>query len=883
MAHLTENAIPRLIELHNGRNAAAISGYRPIVQVIEKRLANGATRTKITLSDGHKLNVAVLVTQAEENATAVQLKTNDIISLDEWTVQKVTPKAAATQSVKEQYVIVIVQFSIVDRCDRRIGEPVKYSESSHENIAPAQQSGAPMQQGNANSMYGAPSAHGAPPAGAYGQPANGAYGQPPAGSYGQPPGGAYGQPSGGAYGQAPGGAYGQPLQQQPQQQQPQPMAATSMYGAPGGAYGQPAGTYGQPNPQQNALANQRGALPASLAVQPRYDQNRGVSMHNSASTQITPIKDISPYSARWTIRGRCSLKSELRRYNKNGKAGCVFNFDLLDKSGEVRIVAFGDTAEKFEPRVQMGSFFELSKASARTMDTGKRKWNQTGHDCEVYLDDNSQLTEIQEGAPDVPRIHLNPVKLAEVEALPIETFVDVIAVLDSCQDLGLIQRRDGSEGKKRSLVVRDDSSRSIEVTLWGEKAESPGAALFEAARSNQHPVLVIKSARIGEFNGKNLSTVGSSMILIDDVNVPGVPEMQRWFTEGGAAQPAQALSRTGGGRSDRRATASIISGENLGSGGVTAWVKTVGVLSGVVNNAALTYPACRLDFNGRQCNKKVAPADDDTGLFYCSRCAQSCEPMYRYLLTVRFLDFTGELAEVSAFGDTGDAVMGMTADEAHQNLEGDNVDAFETWVTQRVSWRPRVLKIKCQEDTYNDNVRVKLTLQSCEDIDFAADSMKLCEMIDDLTHGRPVKAMQPPPPKQGGFGAGSPGFGGAPGGMQAPGMFGGGAPGAMAGHPMAGGGFPGSSMGGPVGGAGFVPQSQGQWNMHGGGGVPPQGQFQQGQQFQGAYNQGGQQFQGTQQYGAPYQGMPQQGMQPGMNGMAPPNMSFIDQPSYGQR
>ena len=69
----------------------------------------------------------------------------------------------------------------------------------------------------------------------------------------------------------------------------------------------------------------------------------------------------------------------------------MFNFDLLDKSGEVRIVAFGTTAEHFEPKVQMGSFYELSKASARAMDSGKRKWNQTGHDCEVYLDDNSAV------------------------------------------------------------------------------------------------------------------------------------------------------------------------------------------------------------------------------------------------------------------------------------------------------------------------------------------------------------------------------------------------------------------------------------------------------------------------------------------------------------
>lgn len=112
----------------------------------------------------------------------------------------------------------------------------------------------------------------------------------------------------------------------------------------------------------------------------------------------------------------------------------------------------------------------------------------------IYSGAPVQLVEIQEEQPDVPKIHLKPVKLAEVEALPTETFVDVIAVLDTCQDLGLIQRRDGSEGKKRSMVVRDDSGRSIELTLWGEKAENVGAELFEHSRAGQHPVLVIKSA-----------------------------------------------------------------------------------------------------------------------------------------------------------------------------------------------------------------------------------------------------------------------------------------------------------------------------------------------------------------------------------------------------
>lgn len=106
--------------------------------------------------------------------------------------------------------------------------------------------------------------------------------------------------------------------------------------------------------------------------------------------------------------------------------------------------------------------------------------------------------------------------------------------------------------------------------------------------------------------------------------------------------------------------------QHLGTGGNAAWVKMVGTLAGVGSGDTLTYPACRLDFNGRQCNKKVQPGGDDSGLFFCSRCQQSCQPMYRYLLNLNLVDFTGGLEHVSVFGELGDTVMGMNADDAHE-------------------------------------------------------------------------------------------------------------------------------------------------------------------------------------------------------------------------
>ena len=107
-----------------------------------------------------------------------------------------------------------------------------------------------------------------------------------------------------------------------------------------------------------------------------------------------------------------------------------------------------------------------------------------------------QLEQVDEDASvaSVPMVNINPSKISQVETAEVNTCVDVIAVLDSCNDLGMITRRDGSEAPKRSLVIRDDSLKSVEVTLWGDKASGIGAQLFDSFRAGQHPVLVIKGA-----------------------------------------------------------------------------------------------------------------------------------------------------------------------------------------------------------------------------------------------------------------------------------------------------------------------------------------------------------------------------------------------------
>ena len=47
--------------------------------------------------------------------------------------------------------------------------------------------------------------------------------------------------------------------------------------------------------------------------------------------------------------------------------------------------------------------------------------------------------------------------------------------------------------------------------------------LSQMAKQGEKPILAVKSARVGDFNGKTLSTVGSSLIMVN----PDIPEAGR--------------------------------------------------------------------------------------------------------------------------------------------------------------------------------------------------------------------------------------------------------------------------------------------------------------------------------------------------------------------
>ena len=68
------------------------------------------------------------------------------------------------------------------------------------------------------------------------------------------------------------------------------------------------------------------------------------------------------------------------------------------------------------------------------------------------------------------------------------TVIDVVGVVESVQDNVTIQKKDGTETTKRSLLLRDQSGRSVELSMWGAYSEDPGNLLEEVPLSFGTPL-----------------------------------------------------------------------------------------------------------------------------------------------------------------------------------------------------------------------------------------------------------------------------------------------------------------------------------------------------------------------------------------------------------
>ena len=266
--------------------------------------------------------------------------------------------------------------------------------------------------------------------------------------------------------------------------------------------------------------------------------------------------------------------------------------------------------------------------------TANRQYSKLDNDYEMTFTNETVIEPCHESADGIPHMQLSVIKLSELPNRNANEFVDVIGVVRSVGDVTtIVAKATNREIKKRDMQLVDNSNCAITCTLWGKQAEE-----FDGS---DNPVLLLKGAKVGDYNGRSLSVAGSTVMQINP-DIPDAHTLKGWFDQGGNEAELQDLSNAGLGSQAGGAGNSNISNnpanwkyldqlkdEKMGLSEKADWMTSKAyVLYAKKDNSM--YQACP----GENCNKKVI--DQNDGTYRCEKCNRSYQNYkWRMILSVR--------------------------------------------------------------------------------------------------------------------------------------------------------------------------------------------------------------------------------------------------------
>lgn len=137
-----------------------------------------------------------------------------------------------------------------------------------------------------------------------------------------------------------------------------------------------------------------GSKPHDPAPQAR--QVRPVSA--SAHATIYPIEAISPYSHKWTIKARCTSKSNIKTWHNRNGEGKLFSVNLLDDSGEIRATGFNDLCDMLYDLFREGEAYYIS--SPCRVQIAKKQFTNLNNDYELTFEKDTVVEKVS-GVPDL--------------------------------------------------------------------------------------------------------------------------------------------------------------------------------------------------------------------------------------------------------------------------------------------------------------------------------------------------------------------------------------------------------------------------------------------------------------------------------------------------
>lgn len=182
------------------------------------------------------------------------------------------------------------------------------------------------------------------------------------------------------------------------------------------------------------------------------------------------------------------------------------------------------------------------------------------------------------------------------------------------------------------------------MSLWEEFATEVGSDLEEASKDDLPHVLAVKNGRIGDFNGKNISTISCTSVDLDP-QVPETNNLKEWAQAPDRANLITPLTMRNTMMMTEASKLTMINIADIKKEDfeekVVKLFKIKAMISSI-RDGDITYNACNAIRNGRQCNKKMTTMMDDDQRWWCELCQKETnEEHYRYHVMLTIMDHTG--------------------------------------------------------------------------------------------------------------------------------------------------------------------------------------------------------------------------------------------------
>ncbi|XP_011879704.1 PREDICTED: replication protein A 70 kDa DNA-binding subunit-like isoform X2 [Vollenhovia emeryi] len=240
----------------------------------------------------------------------------------------------------------------------------------------------------------------------------------------------------------------------------------------------------------------------------------------------------------------------------------------------------------------------------------------------------------------------------------------------------------------------------ISVALWEKQAKD-----FDGSNN---PVLAIKGARVGEFNGgKNLSLVHSS-VLEKNPDLPEAHRLREWYTTVGHSENAKSLSRAGG------------------SGDLNVPLYTLQEATEARLGEKMNISDA---FMVVATNKMI---DQSTGVFRCEKCNKEYPNFsYRLLASMNIVDATGN-RWVTAFGEEAEKILGISAQHLGELKKSDN-DAYLHKFGE-ATFKRFTFNLRAKSEVFQDEMRIQYVCVSVTPLNYKTYLAHLIDKVSKLLH-----------------------------------------------------------------------------------------------------------------------------------------------------